>query len=209
MRAMGAKTLSWLLILFLSAPKEVVAEGGWAQKLYLMPSERGISQIPTQPSQPPGLTQKQFKQSGHCERFFLFEGKRYECDSNLGGDAERLRPILQDVPAAIAELDQYQKSRSDVRVSGHLITSALVLAGLGMLFSGGQPFNPSNGGLTPGGAVVLTGMTLGVGAIVHGFTVVNSSDKHIENAVHFYNAAHPDHPVDLQFKTGIGSRLIQ
>ncbi len=199
----------WLLIFFLVAPRQVLADESWTQKLYANPLNQGLSQIPSQPSQPPGLIQKQMPSYSHCERFFIFKGQKYECDSNLGGDAERLRPILQSVPQAVSELDIYQKNLHDVRISGLMVSSALVLVALGMIFSQGQPFNPSNGAVTPGGGIMLTGLVLGVGGIFHGFTLVNSNETHIEKAVNSYNAVHPDLPIELQFKTGVGSKLIQ
>ena len=206
---MSTKILIWLLVLFLSAPRLTLAEVAPTRKLYLMAPQTGLSRIPQQPSQPPGLVQKKVNPHSHCERFFLLEGQRYECDSNLGRDAERLRTLVQDVPQAVAELDTYQKNLQDVRVSGYLMTSAFVLVVLGMIFSQAQPFNPANGGLTPGGGFVLTGLTLGVGSLVHGFTLVNMNEQHIDRAVRAYNEVHPERPVELQFNTGIGSKLIQ
>ena len=206
---MKDKMVPWLLIIFLSVPRQTLADGNWAQKLYANPFDKGLAQIPSQPSQPPGLIQRQMPSYSHCERFFLFKGQKYECDSNLGRDAERLRPIVQGVPQALSELDIYQKNLHDVRISGFLVSSALVLVALGMIFSQGQPFNPSNGAITPGGGVMLTGLILGVGGIFHGFSLVNSNETHIEKAVNSYNAAHPEQPVELQFKTGVGSKLLQ
>ncbi len=203
---MGMKMLIWLLVFCLSAPRMTWADDSLIRRLSLMSSEAGISQIPQQPSQPPGLIQKKVINYSHCERYFLLDGKRYECDSNLGRDAERLRSIVQDVPLALAELDTYQKNLRDVRVSGYLVTSALVLVVLGLIFSQAQPFNPANGGLTPGGGFILGGLTLGIGSIIHGVSTIHVNEQHIDRAVHYYNAVHPERPVELQFDTGTGSR---
>ena len=73
------------------------------------PYEEEEAEIPKKPSVPFPLIQKVPKTIPHCERYFLFRGKKYECDSNAGTDAERLRSIVMDVPSAVAELDAYQE----------------------------------------------------------------------------------------------------
>jgi hypothetical protein len=167
-----------------------------------------LKMIPQNPSQPEGLIQKQPTFYSHCERFFLFQGKKIECDSNLGWDAESLRPIVQSVPQALAELDRYQANRKEVLISGYLATSAVVLIGLGLSFSGGQPLDPSTGAVTLGGGVVLAGLTLGMGAIIHGIGSVTLNEGHIEKAVHYYNEVHPTERIELQFKTDLASELL-
>ncbi len=206
---MRDKTVSWLIILSLLGSQLARAEGPSNLKPLDYSSVKDLSQIPSQPSQPPDLIQREVEDFAHCERFFLFSGKKYECDSNLGRDAERLRPLMQDVPQAIQELDLYQKNLRDVRVSGYLITSGVLLVALGMILSGGQPFNPASGGISLGGGIAMAGFTLGVGSVVHGFTLVNLNEKHIQKAVDHYNGVHPDQPIQLQFSTAIGSKLIQ
>lgn len=206
---MRDKTIPWLLIVLLLVPKTGFAAEFNPGRAFTYPSSQDLIAIPKLPSQPPGLLKKEIPGFPHCERYFLFEGKAIECDSNLGRDAERLRSIVHDVPQAIHELDIYQENLRNVRVSGYLITSAVLLIALGLIFSGGKPFDPANGGITPGGAVFMGGATLGVASALHGFTLVNSNETHIQRAVDYYNGAHPENRIELQFSTGIGAKLIQ
>ena len=158
------------------------------------------AQIPKVPNAPPALNQKRAPEVGYCQRYFLFRGKRLECDSHLGNDGERLRPLLSDVPAALAELDAYQESRKSLKNVAYAGTGGLALMTTGMIISR-PPFEPNTGQIRPGGYLIILGALLGVGSLVYGLSHVNVNDSHLQRAVQFYNQVHPEEPIELKFST--------
>jgi hypothetical protein len=166
------------------------------------PYEKEESQIPTTPSTPPLQKVKKAREIPHCERFFIYQGKQLECDSNVGRDAERLRPLMEDVPEAVAELDIYQENRRNMRYAAYLGTVSILTMIAGTLVSR-PPFDANSGAIRPGGFLLLLGLVGGVNAVVWGFTASNSNERHIGNAVNYYNGAHPNRPIELQFSTQI------
>ncbi len=156
--------------------------------------------IPTVPSAPPSLTPMKPTNVIRCQRRFIYRGKQLDCDSNLERDAERLRPIFQSVPEAIAELDQYQKTRDQVRNLGY--AGGL---GLGMVLSGFIFSRATTNEQTArdwrtmgiGGGLIVLGITLATGLIALG-----AASDHLGNAVKQYNQAKPADPIEFQFSTG-------
>ena len=161
-----------------------------------------IGQIPTLPSQPPPILRPHNQILPPCARFCVLENRKFEIDSFLGSDAERLKPIFDDVPQAMTELRVYQANREQLRTSAYLGTAALVLLGTGF-FINRMPVDASSGVIQPNGYLMLTGATLAVGTIVHLVSTLVTNDRHIGNAIHHYNQAHPDRPIDPLFSTGI------
>src|SRR6476619_2703472 len=105
----------WLVLFFLI----LIPLGSYAANTSF---EQEESQIPKQPSTPPPINQLIPTEHPHCERFFVYRGKKMECDSNVGRDADRLRPLMQDVPSAIAELDAYQENREKIKLAAYFGT---------------------------------------------------------------------------------------
>ena len=168
------------------------------------PYENEIKEIPKKPSTPPALTQKSPADIPHCERFFVYQGRKLECDSNLGRDAERLRGIMQDVPQAIAELDTYQANREKIKIAAYLGTAGIVaiLAGF-VVGRPNLPFDPVSGAPRLGGIVILGGLGLSANALIYGLSVGKTNEGHLGNAVQYYNSAHPDRPIELKFSTEV------
>ena len=160
-----------------------------------------MRQIPTQPSQPPLLAKPQPKFSPPCARYCILEHRKFEVDSFLSVDAERLRPVLEDVPQAMNELKVYQENRIQLRTSAYLGTAALVLLGTGLLMSR-TPVDMNSGVIQPNGYLILTGATLGVGTIIHLISTLVTNDQHIGKAIEHYNHAHPEKPIEPLFSTG-------
>jgi hypothetical protein len=160
---------------------------------------------PKKPSAPRALKQPTIVDTFHCERRFLYMGKVYGCDSNVQRDAERLRPLMADVPAALAELDTYQRNRQSVRVAAYVGSIGLLAAIGGVLIS--RTFTDSNGNATNAsiafrnyalaGGLGITGISL-----LYGLSVLSTNESHIDNAVRYHNQAHPNTPIELQFTTG-------
>jgi hypothetical protein len=160
---------------------------------------------PKKPTAPHAIKQPEVIDSFRCERRFRYKGKLLECDSNVQRDAERLRPVMEDVPAALAELDTYQRSRQNVRTAAYVGSVGLLVALGGVLLS--RSFTDSNGNLTNTGLQVRTVSLiggLGITGISFGFgwITLHKTESYIDNAVRLHNQAHPDTPIELQFTTG-------
>lgn len=165
-------------------------------------SEPELRQIPKKPSAPPALEQKVPSDIPHCERFFLYRGKKLECDSNVSKDAERLRPIIQDVPRALYELDTYQANRARLKSVAYVGTAGL-LAIVAGIFVSHPPFNRDSGSPQVGKFVSIGGGALAVGSLIYGLSLVKTNEAHVSQAVDYYNSAHPNDRIELQFSTRI------
>jgi hypothetical protein len=160
---------------------------------------------PKQPTPPRALKQPHMIDTFHCERRFLYKGKVFACDSNVQRDAERLRPLMIDVPPALKELDTYQKNRQNVRTAAYIGSIGLLAALAGTLLS--RNFTDQNGNVT-GTGIALRNYSLAGGlgltgfSLVYGLSILSTNESHIDNAVRYHNQAHPDTPIELQFTTG-------
>lgn len=165
------------------------------------------AQIPSQPSAPP--TPGKAPVSGElfrCQRNFVYKGKILGCDSNLSLDAERLRPFLAKVPAAEAELDSYQTNRRSLRKLAYVGTTGLGITLLG-LFISSQFYQGTQNKLTSKGVAfrnitTLTGLSIGAGSLIYGFSLIRRNEKLLGHSVSLYNEAFPDDRIELQFSTG-------
>ena len=160
---------------------------------------------PAKPTAPLALKQPEVHDAFRCERRFLYKGKIFGCDSNVQRDAERLRPILTDVPPALAELDTYQRNRQNIRSAAYVGSIGLLAALGGFLVS--RTFTNKDGQLTDTGTAIR-GYSLAAGlgltglSLVYGLSILSTNESHIDNAVLLHNKAHPDTPIELQFSTG-------
>ncbi len=170
---------------------------------YASPSpETEVSQIPKSPSVPPFLVQRIPVDVPHCERYFIHKGQQLECDSNLGKDAERLKVLMHDVPAALQEIETYQENRDKVRIAAYVGTLGLIAAIVGTVVS--RPaFDPTSGTPRTGGFIMLGGLGITANALIYGLSLDKTNEGHIGNAVKYFNAAHPDQPIQLQFRTEV------
>jgi hypothetical protein len=162
------------------------------------------SETPQSPSAPPSLTQKAPTDPFRCQRQFVYQGRTLDCDSQVRRDAEKLRPILKDVPAAVSELDAYQQGRRALRYTAYTASIGLAVAIVASFFA--KPFrNPPEEGFTlkPASYLVIGGALATVGSFVFGFSLYQSNESHLNEAVNQFNIARPDTPIALEFKTGI------
>jgi hypothetical protein len=169
------------------------------------PYDKEEAQIPQKPSTPPALMQRIAPNIPHCERYFVYQGKSMECDSNSGQDADRFRSIMEDVPAALAELDIYQDNRQKMRIAAYTGTFGLLamIAGFFVIGRPNPPFDPISGSPNIGGYFMIGGLGLVGSSFIYGLTVSRTNESHIGNAVEIFNAAHPDRPIELRFSTEI------
>lgn len=160
--------------------------------------------LPTQPTRPeipsPSIPEDVFR----CDRTFVFQGKQLPCDSNTRADGEGLRPILQEVPSALEELDTYQANRAKVRTAAYLGTIGFVVMIAGSLLS--LKFRSPTGAPTDNSATVLTvailaGGGIAVGGFLYALSSNTSNEAHLNRAVELFNEARPKTPIQLQFST--------
>jgi hypothetical protein len=158
--------------------------------------------IPTNPSMPTDLKQKEITPIPHCERYFIYDGKKSECDSNVKKDAVYLRPIMRGVPNAIAELDAYQSNKNQIGWTAYLGSLGLVTAIVGVLID--RPgFDKVTGSPKPGGILLISGAVLAIHSFIYAFGLIKANEAHLDNAVRYYNDAHPEKPIRLEFEEGL------
>jgi len=146
------------------------------------------------PSAPPHLMQELVSPMEGCPRYFLYRGKKWNCDSHLGRDAQHLRVILQEVPGACEELDLYRDHLNKIENLSYLGT--LGLAALLVGFFVGRASTTGNVLFTGG-----LGMIAAVG--VYGFFFMTTNESHRISAVQKYNQARPEDRIELQLGTKI------
>ena len=163
-----------------------------------------VQKVPTTPSAPPQLRPRGPSDIYRCQRYFIYDGKVYGCDSNIGQDAERLRPLLEPVPEAIAELDQYQANRARIRTAAYVGTSGLLLMILGNFVS--TRFYDSNNAPTDTSNLIRSAALIGgagvmAGSFVYALSYGRENEKHLGRAVELYNTVRPNKSIELQFST--------
>lgn len=184
------------IVLFFSLLIQMIFNFSWAID----------SGIPIKPSAPPPLPTRTSTDFFQCQRFFVHQGQRIACDSNVRLDGENLRQTIQDVPQALAELDLYQKNRAKTGKAAYIGTLGLFLAVAGSLIS--LHYLDSAGNSTQTSDIIRNTSMIGGGGIMVGsfistLSFIKRNEIHIGKAVNFYNQAHPENPIELQFNTGI------
>ncbi len=182
----------WLTLFFLIIPYLTYAARS--------PYSKEEEEIPKNPNAPPTLTQKTPSEMPHCERYFVYQGEILECDSHLGRDGERLKRIIQDVPSALAELDLYQVNQERVKWTAYLGTLGL-LVGIAAFVFGRPAFD--SGAPTLGGYFMLGGLGLTANSWIYGLSLQKVNESHLGRAVEYFNVAHPEQPITLEFSTQI------
>lgn len=158
------------------------------------------NRLSTSPETPLQLTPKVVKRDPVCKRLFLFKGKLDTVDSYNRQDGEKLRPILSDTPAALAELDEYQANRRKVRISAYMGTAGLLIA-LGSVILSNQFDTATRNTVRNIG--LISGLSIGVGFTVYSLAVLRTNEAHLQKAVDRYNEANPSQNLELRFTTGI------
>jgi hypothetical protein len=160
--------------------------------------EKEEQEIPKQPSPPPAFERPKVQYLYACERLYTYQGKALSCDSPSYADGEKLRPLLQTVPAAQAELDLYQWNKRTLNRTAYISTLGLVVALVG--YTVNRPAFENNS-IKPGGYLILSGLGLSAGSFAYGLTMNRNNESHLRKAVELYNSAKPDQPIELQFST--------
>ncbi|OFZ54925.1 MAG: hypothetical protein A2428_00545 [Bdellovibrionales bacterium RIFOXYC1_FULL_54_43] len=199
---------------FANSPAETVWAAPPEKKKFSFEEEE--SKIPIKPTAPAPIPGSTASDLFHCERYFIFEGKKLNCDSMVRQDGEELRPIIEDVPEAIAELNIYQRNQRNLRTAAYVGSTGLVIAAIGMFIK--QRYSDSSKDLATSDpataqsysskadllqALVYTGLGLTAGTVIYGISLLRTNETHLGNAVRHYNSANPAHPIELQFTTEI------
>lgn len=164
-------------------------------------SPSAVQNIVSQPpSAPPALSRRVPKETLSCTRQYVYQGKTLDCDSNLARDAENLRPVFQEVPAALKELDLYQATRRQVRGLAYTSTIGLVLIVTGYLL--GREIEGLDG-IAIRNAVAGSGLVLTTGSVVFGFVSLRANEARLDQAIRLHNEAKPDRPIELLVTTSV------
>lgn len=153
--------------------------------------------IPKKPRTPAPVQQILPRSLPHCERVILFNEQKLEVDSNLGNDAEHLRRLVQTVPSAVSEIDQYQANRKNVRLAAYIGSAGLVAAGVGLLLGSQNPI------IVPTRYLISGGVILAAGSFIFAIGHLQRNEKHLHTALENYNLAHPEQPIQIEFSTGM------
>lgn len=162
------------------------------------------AEIPKTPSPPQNLDMTAPADHFRCQRSFTYQGKTYSCDSNIRLDGENLRPILRTVPEAVSELDDYQKTRRQVRAAAYVGTLGVIVMIAGALFS--LRYREAGVATDLSSSVRNTSLWIGggiaAGSFVTALSLVKGNEERLNRAVDRFNAANPEEPIQLQFTTG-------
>lgn len=177
----------------------------WAHFIYLSAFAAQDVSIPKKPTAPPTLITRIPTDSFRCQRFFKYKGQKIACDSNIRSDGENLRPFLENIPQALAELELYQKNRAELGKAAYVGSLGLFVAIAGSLLSlqYRQDGNPTNTSISIRNISMIGGAGIMIGSFISTISFIKTNETHIGNAVNFYNQAHPESPIELQFNTGI------
>ena len=123
-----------------------------------------------------------------CERNYEYRHKVLPCDSPVAADGEGLRPLLETVPAARAELEIYQSNRRSLGLTAYTGMAGLLVAVLG----------PRLIEERKGKNVAITiGLSLTLGSLAFGKSRLAVNEAHLDRAVSHFNDAHPEDPITL------------
>lgn len=169
------------------------------------PKEAEAEAIPKTPSAPAFVAPVTPVDPFRCERNFTHKGEVLGCDSNIRLDGEKLRPIVQSVPEAAAELDLYQRNRLSLRNAAYIGTLGVVVMIAGSLLS--LNYRENGVATDTSNAIrqisLIGGGTIAAGGFLYGLSANQGNETHLQNAVGHYNKANPQTPIQLQFSTGM------
>jgi hypothetical protein len=162
---------------------------------------REESEIPLLPKAPAPIPGGSPSDTFRCTRFFTWKGKTHECDSFVRQDAEKLRSIVGDVPAAVNELNEYQATRARVQNAAYVGTAGLLLAVIGIILNGRYNDEaPAGQNISKG--IAILGLGAAGGSFMYALGTIQTNEARLGSAIQHYNSARPETPVELQFSTG-------
>lgn len=158
---------------------------------------------PSAPMAPPtALARKVPENPFRCDRLVTYRGRTLPCDSALRRDGESLRSIFESTPTALEELDAYQAGRNSIKFAAYTGSAGLVLAlTSGLLTNLFIDESRATARKDVSKVLQLGGIGIAVGGVIFGYSHLRSNEAHLQQAIISYNAAHPDRPVEILFKT--------
>lgn len=199
----GFRALAWLGCLLAASPafRPLAARAEERGQSLIRKEE---STIPRKTTSPPmlGAAKPPNPDNFRCPRLFSYRGKVLNCDSNLGWDGENLRPIIQGVPDALAELDEYQNNRNKVVALRYVGTAGVVLMLTGFILGKTMDVNNPDR-VTIRNLGVIGGATMAIGSFAWGLAIIKGNESRLGRAAALYNQSHPKDPIELQFSTGL------
>jgi hypothetical protein len=143
-----------------------------------------------------------------CKRKIYYQKKLLTCDSYIRQDAEGLRPIVQEVPEALAHLDRYQKGRKTLRWMPYLGSSFVLVIIAGAITGSilaAQPvgsFEQKNY-IPIRNTIVFAGL-LGISATLAGGAIhLAVNERNLTRAVKTYNDARPADPIEIKVEAKV------
>lgn len=137
-----------------------------------------------------------------CDRLVKYRGRTLPCDSALRRDGESLRSILESTPEALEELDAYQSGRNTMRFAAYTGTAGIALALTSSLIANLFIDESKSADRTKLAQIIrMSGAGMTIGGVIVGYSHLRSNEDHLQQAIIKYNAAHPDRPVEILFKT--------
>jgi hypothetical protein len=185
------------ILLLLASPAHAAGPTGGTVSPY-QKQEAEIPQLPKAPAPIPGGSPSD---TFRCTRYFTWQGKKFECDSFVRQDAENLRTIVANVPQAVTELDDYQATRSSLKNTAYIGSAGLVLFVAGLLLHG-RFSDEAPAGQNISRGISILGLGAAGGSFIYALGQIQANELRLGSAVQYYNTAHPDTPVELQFSTG-------
>lgn len=133
-----------------------------------------------------------------CRRAFRWKEKTYLADSYYKNDAGRLKLVVRDTPDALRAIDRYQNNQTSARIAAYVGSVGLMVAVASLFINTSDPTwnRIRNIGL-------VGGLSLAGGSFLVNFTILRTNESNIKDAVQYYNGAHPQTPIDLQFSTSV------
>ncbi|MGE0614518.1 MAG: hypothetical protein AB7P04_02670 [Bacteriovoracia bacterium] len=157
-----------------------------------------IKEVP-QETMKPGQIGKEVKVAAFgCKREFVHQEKTYPIDSFHKQDGERLRPVIQEVPSAVAQLNAYQRNRRAATTANYVGTIGIGVALVGLIL--GRQLSGDTA-VVVRNISVLSGLAMTSGSLIYRFTILRSNENHLTQAVQNYNSARPNDSIQLQFST--------
>ena len=102
----------------------------------------------------------------------------------------------------LEELDRYQDGRKSIKFAAYSGTAGAVMA-LGSSLITNLIISKDQADTRKRVSSILrwTGASITVGSVVYGLNRLSSNEDHLKQSVERFNDAHPDHPIEILFKT--------
>ncbi|MGZ3698841.1 MAG: hypothetical protein ACXWPM_04780 [Bdellovibrionota bacterium] len=157
------------------------------------------SEIPQITTRPEALPVRTPNAPFNCARFFMVDGRKFDCDSYVQQDGEHLRSLIQDVPDAVNQLNAYQRHLRNVKTAAYIATGSALAGVASYLF---MRFVTPTVDVSIRNSISLGLVIAAVIPGIYAWVSIQVNERHLTNAVNNYNSSRPDKPIELMFTTG-------